>query len=69
MRRPWELGTPVLLFSCPKDEGNFVGDLRPRQLPPGRAQFVNRRRVVRLAQTPLLDRPSQSAPMTGATHT
>ncbi|GAA4827987.1 type VII secretion protein EccCa [Saccharopolyspora rosea] len=52
MRRLWELGTPALLFSCPKDEGSFLGNLRPRELPPGRAQFVNRRRTVRLVQTP-----------------
>ncbi|MEV0055533.1 type VII secretion protein EccCa [Saccharopolyspora shandongensis] len=67
LRRLWELGTPVLLFSCPKDEGNFVGNLRPRQLPPGRAQFVNRRRVVRLVQTPLLDGDrSGNAPVAGS---
>jgi S-DNA-T family DNA segregation ATPase FtsK/SpoIIIE len=54
VRRMWELGTPALLFSCPKDEGRFLGDLRPKTLPPGRAQFVNRRRTVRLVQTPLV---------------
>ncbi|HWC79854.1 MAG TPA: type VII secretion protein EccCa [Pseudonocardiaceae bacterium] len=54
IRRMWELGTPAMLFSCPKDEGKFLGDLRPKTLPPGRAQFVNRRRTVRLVQTPLV---------------
>jgi S-DNA-T family DNA segregation ATPase FtsK/SpoIIIE len=53
MRRMWELGTPAVLFSCPREEGNFLGSVRPRTLPPGRAQFINRRRGVRLVQTPL----------------
>jgi S-DNA-T family DNA segregation ATPase FtsK/SpoIIIE len=54
LRRMWELGTPAMLFSCPKDEGVFLGNVRPRTLPQGRAQFINRRRGVRLVQTPLL---------------
>jgi S-DNA-T family DNA segregation ATPase FtsK/SpoIIIE len=55
IRRMWELGTPALLLSCPKTEGSFLGSLKPRVLPPGRAQFINRRRQVRLVQTPLMD--------------
>ena len=55
IRRMWELGTPALLLSCPKTEGAFLGNLRPRVLPPGRAQFINRRRSVRLVQTPLVE--------------
>jgi S-DNA-T family DNA segregation ATPase FtsK/SpoIIIE len=55
MRRMWELGTPAVLFSCPRDEGSFLGNVRPRTLPPGRAQFINRRRGVRLVQTPLVE--------------
>jgi S-DNA-T family DNA segregation ATPase FtsK/SpoIIIE len=51
MRRMWELGAPALVFSCPKDAGSFLGTLKPRTLPAGRAQFVNRRRTVRLVQT------------------
>jgi S-DNA-T family DNA segregation ATPase FtsK/SpoIIIE len=54
IRRMWELGTPAVLLSCPKTEGSFLGNLRPRVLPPGRAQFINRRRAVRLLQTPLV---------------
>ncbi|MTD55403.1 type VII secretion protein EccCa [Amycolatopsis pithecellobii] len=54
MRRMWDLGAPALLFSCPKDAGTFLGTLKPRLLPPGRAQFVNRRRNVRLVQTPIV---------------
>ncbi|GLY46810.1 type VII secretion protein EccC [Lentzea sp. NBRC 102530] len=55
IRRMWELGTPALLLSCPKTEGAFLGNLKPRTLPPGRAQFINRRRTVRLVQTPLVE--------------
>jgi DNA segregation ATPase FtsK/SpoIIIE, S-DNA-T family len=55
IRRMWELGTPAVLLSCPKSEGSFLGSLKPRVLPPGRAQFINRRRSVRLLQTPLVD--------------
>ncbi len=54
LRRLWELGSPALLLSCPRQEGQFLGALRPRTLPVGRAQFVNRRRAVRLVQTPLV---------------
>ncbi|GLY00704.1 MULTISPECIES: type VII secretion protein EccC [Actinoplanes] len=50
IRRMWELGTPATLFSYPKEEGKFLGEARPRQLPPGRAQLVTRRGV-RLMQT------------------
>jgi S-DNA-T family DNA segregation ATPase FtsK/SpoIIIE len=60
IRRMWELGTPALLLSCPKSEGAFLGNLKPRPLPPGRGQFVNRRRSVRLVQTPLAPRPAES---------
>ena len=52
LRRIWELGAPGMMFSCPKDVGAILGALKPRVLPPGRAQFVNRRRAVRLVQTP-----------------
>ncbi|MFG2828512.1 type VII secretion protein EccCa [Streptomyces sp. NPDC048434] len=50
LRRIWELGSPALLHSYPKEEGKFIGEARPRTLPPGRAQLVTRRGV-RLMQT------------------
>jgi S-DNA-T family DNA segregation ATPase FtsK/SpoIIIE len=50
VRRMWELGTPGLLFSYPKEEGKFLGEAVPRTLPAGRAQLVTRRGV-RLVQT------------------
>jgi S-DNA-T family DNA segregation ATPase FtsK/SpoIIIE len=52
LRRLWELGTPALLFSYPKEEGKFIGEAKPRTLPPGRAQFVTRRDLT-LIQTGL----------------
>jgi hypothetical protein len=43
------------LFSCPRGESSFLGTVKPRTLLPGRAQFVNRQRGVRLVQTLLVD--------------
>jgi DNA segregation ATPase FtsK/SpoIIIE, S-DNA-T family len=45
LRRIWELGSPALLHSYPKEEGKFIGEARPRTLPAGRAQLVTRRGV------------------------
>nr|WP_051800037.1 type VII secretion protein EccCa [Catenuloplanes japonicus] len=45
VRRMWELGTPGVLLSYPKEEGRFLGEAVPRRLPPGRAQLVTRRGV------------------------
>jgi S-DNA-T family DNA segregation ATPase FtsK/SpoIIIE len=45
IRRLWELGAPALLLSYPKEEGKFLGEARPRTLPPGRAQLVTRRDI------------------------
>ncbi|GGU76759.1 type VII secretion protein EccCa [Lentzea flava] len=65
MRRLWELGSPALLFSYPKEEGKFLGEAPPRTLPPGRAQLVTRRGV-KLVQTGLVpvESPHNDAPMT-----
>ncbi|WP_203794710.1 type VII secretion protein EccCb, partial [Actinoplanes derwentensis] len=57
IRRMWELGTPAMLFSYPKEEGKFLGEAKPRQLPPGRAQLVTRRGV-RLMQTGFVSDPA-----------
>ncbi|MEV7320200.1 type VII secretion protein EccCa [Streptomyces sp. NPDC093970] len=54
LRRMWELGSPALLHSYPKEEGKFLGEAKPRTLPPGRAQHVTRRGV-RLVQVGLVD--------------
>jgi S-DNA-T family DNA segregation ATPase FtsK/SpoIIIE len=61
IRRMWELGTPALLLSCPKTEGAFLGNVKPRVLPAGRGQFINRRRSVRLVQTPLVEGSTKDA--------
>ncbi|OZM70829.1 secretion protein EccC [Amycolatopsis antarctica] len=53
MRRLWELGSPAMLFSYPKEEGKFLGEAKPRTLPVGRAQLVTRRGVT-LMQTGLV---------------
>jgi S-DNA-T family DNA segregation ATPase FtsK/SpoIIIE len=53
LRRLWELNSPAVLLSYPKEEGKFIGEAKPRSLPPGRAQLVTRRDV-RLIQTGLV---------------
>jgi S-DNA-T family DNA segregation ATPase FtsK/SpoIIIE len=53
LRRMWELGNPGLLLSYPNEEGKFLGEAKPRTLPPGRAQLVTRRDV-RLMQLGLV---------------
>ena len=53
LRRLWELGSPALLLSYPKEEGKFLGEAKPRTLPPGRAQLVTRRDIT-LIQTGLV---------------
>ncbi|SDJ54382.1 DNA segregation ATPase FtsK/SpoIIIE, S-DNA-T family [Actinokineospora alba] len=57
IRRLWELGTPALLFSYPKEEGKFLGEAAPRTLPAGRAQLVTRRGV-KLIQTGFVPVPT-----------
>jgi S-DNA-T family DNA segregation ATPase FtsK/SpoIIIE len=54
LRRLWELGSPALLLSYPKEEGKFLGEAKPRTLPPGRAQLVTRRDI-KLIQTGLVE--------------
>jgi S-DNA-T family DNA segregation ATPase FtsK/SpoIIIE len=54
IRRMSDLGSPGLLFSCPRDELGIFGDVRPRALPAGRAQLIRRRRGVELIQTALV---------------
>jgi DNA segregation ATPase FtsK/SpoIIIE, S-DNA-T family len=48
LRRLAEVNTPALLLSCPPSEGHILGDVKPRQLPPGRAQHITRRRTVQV---------------------
>ncbi|ATY13363.1 secretion protein EccC [Amycolatopsis sp. AA4] len=54
VRRIWELGSPGVVFSYPKEEGKFLGEAAPRQLPAGRAQLVTRRGV-KLVQTAIAE--------------
>ena len=54
IRRLWELGSPALVYSYPKEEGKFIGEAVPRKLVPGRAQLVTRRGV-KLVQTAYVD--------------
>ena len=69
LRRLWELGAPALLLSYPKEEGKFLGEAKPRTLPPGRAQLVTRRGIslVQLGLPPLDDQRRDAVPTSAAT--
>jgi len=68
LRRLWELGTPGVLLSYPKEEGKFLGEAAPRKLPAGRAQLVTRRGV-RLIQTGFVPPQSPASPVLAGAHT
>ncbi|MFD3998606.1 type VII secretion protein EccCa [Streptomyces sp. NPDC058548] len=56
VRRLMEGGTPVLLFSCGREEGAFVHNTPPKKLPTGRAQLITRRAAPLLVQTAMSDK-------------
>jgi DNA segregation ATPase FtsK/SpoIIIE, S-DNA-T family len=43
LRRLQESNTPDLALSCPPSEGTLLGNVRPRQFPPGRGMLLTRR--------------------------
>ena len=43
LRRLQESNTPDIALSCPPTEGQLLGNVRPRQFPPGRAMLLTRR--------------------------
>ncbi|HTJ32766.1 MAG TPA: type VII secretion protein EccCa [Dactylosporangium sp.] len=50
-----ELASPGILMSGPREEGALFGQVKPRPLPPGRAQLITRRegnRLIQLAWSP-----------------
>ncbi|MGK3941410.1 type VII secretion protein EccCa [Streptomyces caeruleatus] len=53
LRRLDEVNTPGLLLSCPPSEGYVFGSVKPRNLPPGRALRIVRRKAT-LMQTGLV---------------
>jgi S-DNA-T family DNA segregation ATPase FtsK/SpoIIIE len=54
LRRLDESNNPAVLLSCPPTEGRLFGNAKPRNLPPGRALHIARRRE-RLMQTALVE--------------
>ncbi|MFI1401000.1 type VII secretion protein EccCa [Streptomyces sp. NPDC020681] len=54
LRRLDEVNSPGLLLSCPPSEGYVFGNVKPRNLPPGRAQHIVRRKAT-LIQTAVLE--------------
>jgi S-DNA-T family DNA segregation ATPase FtsK/SpoIIIE len=54
LRRLQESNTPDLALSCPPSEGPLLGNVRPRQFPPGRGMLLTRRQHMVL-QTGFVD--------------
>ncbi|MFD9545461.1 type VII secretion protein EccCa [Streptomyces sp. NPDC060022] len=54
LRKLQEVNTPGLLMSCPASEGYLFGSVKGRELIPGRAVRIARRKSVQI-QTPLMD--------------
>ncbi|MFF2730256.1 type VII secretion protein EccCa [Streptomyces sp. NPDC058008] len=59
MRRLGEVNTPGLLMSCPPGEGYVFGNVKPRNLPAGRARYIARNKAT-LLQTALVERDPQA---------
>ncbi|WP_235029884.1 type VII secretion protein EccCa [Nonomuraea solani] len=57
VRRLKEMNSPAVMLSGPRDEGQLFGNVRPRQLPPGRGLYVDRRSGEKLVQTAYLEGP------------
>ena len=53
IQRLRELGSPGLMMSGSRDEGQLLGGVRPAPLPPGRGFLVERRTGSRLVQAAL----------------
>ncbi len=50
MQRIKELGAQGVVLSGDPSEGDLVGNVRPRPMPPGRASFMSRKRGTSLVQ-------------------
>ncbi|MEU0845850.1 hypothetical protein ABZ370_41255 [Streptomyces sp. NPDC005962] len=48
MRRLLEVYTPGILLSCPSAEGFLFGNVKGRNLPPGRGRRIARRKSVQI---------------------
>lgn len=60
MQRIQELGAQGVLLSGDPNEGDIIGNVRPRPMPPGRGIFISRRRGNPLVQTGLMPVTDQS---------
>ena len=58
LRRLLEVNTPAVQLSCPPSEGPIFGNVKPRQLPVGRALHITRRRTLQV-QTALSSEPDE----------
>ncbi|MER7930262.1 type VII secretion protein EccCa [Streptomyces sp. NPDC096057] len=62
VRRLLEVNAPGLLLSCPPSEGYVFGSVKPRILPPGRANYITRRSVTQI-QTAFLEDENTEVPV------
>ncbi|MGW3496378.1 type VII secretion protein EccCa [Streptomyces sp. NPDC001020] len=60
LRRLGEVNTPGLLLSCPPTEGYVFGNVKPRNLPPGRARYIARNKAT-LLQTAVVEQSPEAA--------
>ena len=60
IQRMREMGSPGLIMSGSREEGQLLGGVRAAPLPPGRGYLVERRSGSRLIQAALPDEPSRS---------
>lgn len=59
MRRLLEVNTPTLMFSCPPSEGYIIGNVKPRQLPVGRALHITRRGTTQVQTAVMAPSPAE----------
>ncbi|MFE7606900.1 type VII secretion protein EccCa [Streptomyces celluloflavus] len=55
LRRLVEANTASVVFSCPASEGLILGNVKPREYPPGRALWVARRRQIQVQTAQLAE--------------
>jgi S-DNA-T family DNA segregation ATPase FtsK/SpoIIIE len=68
IQRVREMGSPGLIMSGNKDEGQLFGGVRPSPQPPGRGYYVERRTGSRLVQVGLYSAAGSENDITGGTH-
>ncbi|WP_327176501.1 type VII secretion protein EccCa [Streptomyces sp. NBC_01335] len=61
LRKLLEVNTPTVMLSCQPSEGAFIGNVKPRLLPPGRGLYITRRGTQQV-QTGLVETNPETNP-------